>query len=318
MPAPKTPPKMFETRSQAWRRSACCIRSARTWSSARAWRRSCCCRCSCGIVVLYNNRTSLLDPGPHGHAAARSKWNGGAHPDGARADVPRLGDRAGLRSRSRAAAVPAPGPGDGGTVGFLIRLATVGLALLVALGVAGVEARTLLVGGAFTAVILGLAAQQTLGNVIAGTVLLSARPVPSRRAGAPAGRAAGRPDRGDGQLAGAAVYDVRDGRGLGDGAEQRGAERRGAAAARARGRQPARAPARRDDARRSAGDPREVLGDAAARRAADHAGGARRRRGCGADLRDPEGRLGGRHLASKLLGIVSRETRSAGAELRTP
>ena len=60
--------------------------------------------------------------------------------------------------------------------GFLIRLATVGLALLVALGVAGVEAHTLALGGAFTAVILGLAAQQTLGNLIAGTVLLSARP----------------------------------------------------------------------------------------------------------------------------------------------
>ena len=67
-------------------------------------------------------------------------------------------------------------PATAGTVGFLIRLTTVGVALLVALGVAGVEARTLLLGGAFTAVILGLAAQQTLGNVIAGTVLLSARP----------------------------------------------------------------------------------------------------------------------------------------------
>jgi small conductance mechanosensitive channel len=67
-------------------------------------------------------------------------------------------------------------PATAGTVGFLIRLATVGLALLLALDVAGVEARTLLVGGAFTAVILGLAAQQTLGNLIAGTVLLSARP----------------------------------------------------------------------------------------------------------------------------------------------
>jgi small-conductance mechanosensitive channel len=67
-------------------------------------------------------------------------------------------------------------PATAGTVGFLIRLSTVAVALLVALGVAGIEARTLLVGGAFTAVILGLAAQQTLGNVIAGTVLLSARP----------------------------------------------------------------------------------------------------------------------------------------------
>ena len=67
-------------------------------------------------------------------------------------------------------------PATAGTVGFMIRLTTVAVALLVALGVAGIEARALLVGGAFTAVILGLAAQQTLGNVIAGTVLLSAQP----------------------------------------------------------------------------------------------------------------------------------------------
>jgi small-conductance mechanosensitive channel len=67
-------------------------------------------------------------------------------------------------------------PATAGTVGFLIRLATVALALLVALGVAGIKARTLALGGAFTAVIVGLAAQQTLGNLIAGTVLLSARP----------------------------------------------------------------------------------------------------------------------------------------------
>jgi small-conductance mechanosensitive channel len=67
-------------------------------------------------------------------------------------------------------------PGTAGTVGFLIRLATIGVTLLVALNVAGLDPRTLAVGGAFTAVIFGLAAQQTLGNLIAGTVLLSARP----------------------------------------------------------------------------------------------------------------------------------------------
>jgi small-conductance mechanosensitive channel len=67
-------------------------------------------------------------------------------------------------------------PATAGTVGFLIRLVTVGLALLVALAVSGVETRTIALGGAFTAVILGLAAQQTLGNLFAGTVLLSARP----------------------------------------------------------------------------------------------------------------------------------------------
>jgi small conductance mechanosensitive channel len=42
--------------------------------------------------------------------------------------------------------------------------------------VAGASFQSLAVGGAFTAVVLGLAAQQTLGNVIAGMVLLSARP----------------------------------------------------------------------------------------------------------------------------------------------
>lgn len=66
--------------------------------------------------------------------------------------------------------------GTAGTIGFLIRLATLGLSVLVALRLAGLNANTLAVGGAITAVIIGLAAQQTVGNLIAGTVLLSARP----------------------------------------------------------------------------------------------------------------------------------------------
>lgn len=67
-------------------------------------------------------------------------------------------------------------PATAGTVGFLIRALGVVLATLVALRIAGLPAQTLAVGGAFTAVIVGLAAQQTLGNFFAGTVLLSARP----------------------------------------------------------------------------------------------------------------------------------------------
>jgi small conductance mechanosensitive channel len=67
-------------------------------------------------------------------------------------------------------------PGAAGTVGFLIRLGFVGIAVLVALRVAGLDLRTLAVGGAFTAVVFGLAAQQTFGNLFAGMVLLSARP----------------------------------------------------------------------------------------------------------------------------------------------
>jgi small conductance mechanosensitive channel len=67
-------------------------------------------------------------------------------------------------------------PGPAGTVGFLIRLVTLLISVLVALRLAGLEPETLAVGGAITAVIIGLAAQQTIGNLIAGTVLLSARP----------------------------------------------------------------------------------------------------------------------------------------------
>jgi small conductance mechanosensitive channel len=66
--------------------------------------------------------------------------------------------------------------GTAGTVGFLIRFATLALTVLVALRLAGLNTRTVAVGGAITAVVVGLAAQQTLGNLFAGTVLLSARP----------------------------------------------------------------------------------------------------------------------------------------------
>jgi small-conductance mechanosensitive channel len=67
-------------------------------------------------------------------------------------------------------------PGTAGTVGFLIRLLTVGVLILVALRIAGLNAGTLAVGGAFTAVVLGLAAQQTLANMFAGLVLLTTHP----------------------------------------------------------------------------------------------------------------------------------------------
>ena len=45
-----------------------------------------------------------------------------------------------------------------------------------ALRIAGITPKTLALGGAFTAVVFGLAAQQTFGNLIAGIVLISARP----------------------------------------------------------------------------------------------------------------------------------------------
>ena len=67
-------------------------------------------------------------------------------------------------------------PATAGTVGFLIRLTTIVLVVALALRIAGLRTSTLAVGGAVTAVVLGLAAQQTLGNLFAGLVLLSTRP----------------------------------------------------------------------------------------------------------------------------------------------
>src|SRR5439155_7646672 len=49
-------------------------------------------------------------------------------------------------------------PGTAGTVGFLLRLLTIVFVFVIALRVVGLDPRTLAVGGAFTAVICGLAA----------------------------------------------------------------------------------------------------------------------------------------------------------------
>jgi len=183
MPAPRTPPKMFETRSHAWKEvgllrqiSPRVVKRARLEALLLV-------PLFVGVVILYENRVALLGtpgatvhgkPGPlHieaaleapiriitvlvlmtlGWAIARDVGRGLGPPLFRRLD-----------------------PATAGTVGFLIRLTTIVLALFVALRVAGIEAKTLALGGAFTAVIFGLAAQQTLGNLIAGTVLLSARP----------------------------------------------------------------------------------------------------------------------------------------------
>ncbi len=67
-------------------------------------------------------------------------------------------------------------PATAGTVEFIIRLVAVAATILGAVNIAGVSAQVVAVGGAFTAVIVGLAAQPVLGNLFAGIVLLSAQP----------------------------------------------------------------------------------------------------------------------------------------------
>jgi small-conductance mechanosensitive channel len=172
-PLPKTPPKMFETRSQAWREVGLehqinprAARRARVEGLVLAV-------LFVVVVVLYDKRGPLFGVGAAKTPGADTVVQI------ATAVVLLILGWAVARDAGRAlgpALFRRMDPATAGTVGFLIRLATVALALLVALSVAGIQARTLALGGAFTAVVLGLAAQQTLGNLIAGTVLLSAGP----------------------------------------------------------------------------------------------------------------------------------------------
>lgn len=66
--------------------------------------------------------------------------------------------------------------GTAGTIGFIVRLVLLVAALLVSLRIAGATPRTLAVGGAVTAIVIGLAAQTTIGNVFAGLLILSVQP----------------------------------------------------------------------------------------------------------------------------------------------
>jgi small conductance mechanosensitive channel len=186
MPAPKIPQKMFETRSQAWREvgllrqiSPKVVKRARLEALVLT-------ALFVGIVVLYDNRVSLLGKTV---GATHGRYAQPAHEVLEQAlETPvrvvtvlvlMILGWAIARDIGRGLGPPLfrrLDPATAGTVGFLIRLLTIGIALLVALRVAGIEAKELALGGAFTAVIFGLAGQQTLGNLIAGTVLLSARP----------------------------------------------------------------------------------------------------------------------------------------------
>jgi small-conductance mechanosensitive channel len=170
---------MFETRSHAWREAGLLRQiSPRVVKRARL-EALVLVPLFVGVVLLYDHRVSLLGtPGRHGRPGTLEP----ALDTPVRvATVLVLMGLGWAIARDIGRSLGPPlfrrlDPATAGTVGFLIRLSTVVVALFVALRVAGIEARTLALGGAFTAVIFGLAAQQTLGNLIAGTVLLSARP----------------------------------------------------------------------------------------------------------------------------------------------
>ncbi len=167
---------MFETRSQAWDEAGLLPQVSPGAVRRARWEALLLVPIFIGVVVLYENRRSLL--GLTAHGKGQLAWLE-TPVDFVTVIVLVMLGWAIARDVGRAfgpALFRRMDPASAGTVGFVIRLATVALAVVVALGIIGIEPRTLALGGAFTAVILGLAAQQTLGNMFAGTVLLSARP----------------------------------------------------------------------------------------------------------------------------------------------
>ncbi len=180
MPVPRTPQKMFDTQSHAWREvgllrqiSPAVVKRARLELLVLV-------PLFVAVVVFYHHRVDILG------AAGRKPPQSEELPQGLETPVTIL--TVGIlmilgwaiaRDLGRGlgpALFRRMDPATAGTVGFVIRLATIIVVLVLALQVAGIDPKTLALGGAFTAVILGLAAQQTLGNLFAGTVLLSARP----------------------------------------------------------------------------------------------------------------------------------------------
>jgi|HubBroStandDraft_4_1064222.scaffolds.fasta_scaffold93590_2 small conductance mechanosensitive channel len=162
---------MFETHSEEWERVGLAVDGNQKGVSTARRRAAVLILAFIAVVVVYNNYRSWF----------------GVHPGSTLTTVIQIAAVVALLGLGWAIArdigrIAGPtffrrmDPGTAGTVGFLVRLVTVVITVVVALDVAGLSAGSLVATSAFTAVILGLAAQQTLGNLFAGMVLLSARP----------------------------------------------------------------------------------------------------------------------------------------------
>jgi small-conductance mechanosensitive channel len=82
----------------------------------------------------------------------------------------------GLSGAARRALEPLIGQAHAGIVRYVLLIVGVFAILTITLALLGVNPRQLLVGGAVTGVLLGIAAQQSLSNIFAGLVLLFASP----------------------------------------------------------------------------------------------------------------------------------------------
>src|SRR5579862_3857055 len=171
--------RMFETRSEAWERAGLSVEVSR--AEARRSRAAVLLLLPLlvAVLVVYAHRQSIFGLPQCRHDSHCSKSSADSAIQWGTVALLLLVGWTLARAVGRAAGPTffrRMDPATAGTVGFIIRLLTIGITLLIALGVAGVNTGGLIAGSAFTAVVLGLAAQQTLGNLFAGLVLLTARP----------------------------------------------------------------------------------------------------------------------------------------------
>jgi small-conductance mechanosensitive channel len=82
----------------------------------------------------------------------------------------------GLAGKSRELLEPTAGPAHAAIVRYAILIVGAFTTLVITLVLVGVDVTQLVLGGAITTVFLSIAAQQALGNVFAGLVLVFARP----------------------------------------------------------------------------------------------------------------------------------------------
>src|SRR3954451_819976 len=158
--------RMFETRSHAWREAGLSFELDRQERKRALGQLLLFAVLTAGVLVLFSRRQELF-PGLGTQVRAATVvalilFGWGFAIALGRGVAPSLFTRM--------------DPGTAGTVGFMIRLVTIAVVTVVALRIAGLNTRTLALGGAFTAVVIGLAAQQTLGNLFAGIVLQGTRP----------------------------------------------------------------------------------------------------------------------------------------------
>jgi small-conductance mechanosensitive channel len=81
-----------------------------------------------------------------------------------------------VASRARGALQPVAGSGHAAVIRYSIVLVGAILTFVIALALLKVPVGQLVLGGALTTILIGIAAQQSLGNVFAGLVLLLSRP----------------------------------------------------------------------------------------------------------------------------------------------